>query len=286
MPKPLIAVAASVMFWMTSRSPPAEAKMASDAGRAPTYSLRPGMSADDIKDVLSGKSDIRDHDPARVASLTPASKPRESTSKSIYGEGYDDEDDFHLDVDEEEANASGKAATKADQQRATSMQASQSSQFSGFQKKKSTMMYVKVGTGLFIPTFGTMFAREHFRSRREEAYVQKGLEILEAQKAEYFNVTSTSEDSDLEDELKGIKNNSTDGDADDEDNDGEDDDDGNGDDDETGDDDRPRRGPHRPTGPSGNPNGGNDSGGSGFDPGYGKASDEDRDRLKNLFDKS
>lgn len=273
--RPLIPVVGSLMFWWAARTAPAEAKMSHEVSQTPTYSLRPGMSATDMDDVVAGKADIKAHDPTSTAATSPAPAPKKSLSKSIYGDDFEDEDDFDLDDDEDEAFGSrSKSATQADLARSKSMQASQSSQFATYRKEKTSMMYVKVCAGVFLPTFGTMFMREHFRQRKEEAYVQKGLEILEAQKAEYFNVTSTSENSDLEDELKDLKNNSTDTDEDDDDSDDEDDDD----DENVG---RGRR-PKRPRG-----GGDGDEGGSGGVSGEGEGvSDEDRDRLKNLFDKS
>ena len=52
---------------------------------------------------------------------------------------------------------------------------------------------------------------------------------MEAQKAEFFNVTATKNDEDITDELKGLKKNST-GTKNDEDDDNDDDDDDDDDD--------------------------------------------------------
>jgi hypothetical protein len=281
--KPLIPIACSLIIW-ASRCDPVEAKMAHEATKSPTYSLRPGMSAADIEDVMAGKKDIKELKTSTgTGTPAPSSKPKASTSKSIYGEDLEDEEDF--DLDEEDDYSSRRVATQADLARSKSVQASQTSHFASYRKEKSTMMYVKVSAGVFLPTFGTMFVREHFRQRREEAYVQKGLEILEAQKAEYFNVTAKAQDSDLEDALKGIKNNTTDTDDDDDDDDDDSDDDDDADTDE--DPGKRRKGPKPPRGggDGGSMGGGSGSGSSSGDGDEG-VSDEDRDRLKNLFDKS
>ena len=128
-----------------------------------------------------------------------------------------------------------------------------------------------------------MFTREFFRRRREERYVVKGLEILEEQKKEYFGVEdSNTTDSEIADELKGLQN---EGDEDEEESDDESDESEDDDDDDQQDDDpRPRGSGKSPRKPPGGGDGDGDSGGN--DRGYGKADDEDIDRLSNLFNKS
>jgi hypothetical protein len=110
----------------------------------------------------------------------------------------------------------------------------------------TTKMYVTCTFGILVVPVTWLQTREFLRGRREQAYVEKGLKILQAQKAEYFNVTSTSEDSDIEDELKDLKNKDDDNDDDDDDDDDSDDDDDDDDeDDDDEDDDRPSR-PKKP----------------------------------------
>lgn len=132
--------------------------------------------------------------------------------------------------------------------------------------------------GGFI-TAGVIFAKA--QAEKEKIRVQKGIEIFESQKAEYFNITGKADsDEDLADELKNLKGNSTD--VDDED-----------DDDEDYEDDLPIR-----KKPSGNNGGGGPSGsgmGGGSPPSSPpkkdapvrdeKASDDDVERMKRLFDK-
>lgn len=278
--KPLIPFAISLFFALSVRANPAEAKFSHELTNAPTHSLRPGMTRSDAEDVIEGRVDIEDLQQGSPEQAAPAA-PKAKVSQSIYGTDFeDDEDDFHLDDDETDAyfqSRSSRRASQAEQTFAQNLQATQTAQFSSYQKEKTPMLFIKVGAGLFVPTFGTMFVREHFRQVKEEAYVQKGLEIMEAQKAEYFNVTNTSADADVEDELKGLKNNSTDNDSDD-----DTDDDGDSEDD---DEDDYRRRPRRPRG-GGDDGDSGSGGGAGFDAGDGEASDEDKKRLKDLFDKS
>ena len=144
---------------------------------------------------------------------------------------------------------------------------------------QNKMLTLKVSVGLFIPTWGAMGVREFVRRRKEEQYVKKGLEILEAQKAEYFNITETTPDSDIEDELKDLKDSDDDENEDaDQDDDDDDDDD---DDEEEDDDDEPptRRSPKRPSG-------GPTSGGGGDDGDGGRPSEDDLKRLGDIFNKS
>jgi hypothetical protein len=267
----ILPVAASLMFCWAIRVSPVSAKPA--AAPTQTYSLRPGMSQTEATGLLEGRLDIGDLKGAapQQQEAPVAKKP----SQSVYGDVQDAEDDFDLDEEDDNAFNTRRAASRADEAKAKRMQASStvSQQFAGYHKPKTTMLYVKVGTGLFIPTFGVMFAREHVKQAKEEAYVKKGLAILRAQEAEYFNITSSTTDSEVEDELKGLKNNSTDDDEDDDDVDDEPD--------------NKRKGPKRPRG--GGDDGGSgsgDGGGSGPGKGDGEFTDEDRNRLNSLFDKS
>jgi hypothetical protein len=286
----LLPVAASLLFWWAVRVSPVSAKPATTPTQI--YSLRPGMSQTEATDLLEGRLDIKDLKGTVSQQQQQQESPvssKKKPSQSVYGDNVQDaEDDFDLDEEDDNAFNARRSVSRADEANAKRMQArTTTQQFAGYDKPKTTMLYVKVGTGLFIPTFGVMFAREHVKQIKEEAYVKKGLAILKAQEAEYFNITSSTTDSELEDELKGLKNNSTDeDDEDDEDEDDEDDDD----------DDEPenrRRGPKRPRGggDGDDDDGGTGSGsgsGGGSDPGTsdGKFTDEDRNRLNSLFDKS
>ena len=119
-----------------------------------------------------------------------------------------------------------KVATQSEKALGDKLQASTRDQFASYQQSgPKTFLKFKVGVAFFAPTYGFMMGREYLRRRREERYVKKGLEILQAQKAEYFNITNTENDTDVEDELKNLKsNNSTDTDDDDDDDDDNDDD--------------------------------------------------------------
>jgi hypothetical protein len=123
-----------------------------------------------------------------------------------------------------------------------------------------------------------MIGREYVRRRREERYVKKGLEILEAQKAEYFNITNTKNDVDVEDELKDLKNkNNTQTEDDDDD-----------DDDDT---DVPptttRRSPRKPLGdPPKNSGGSGNTGSGNSNAGSSKPSAADIEKLNKLLGKS
>ena len=88
------------------------------------------------------------------------------------------------------------------------------SEFSGIDtsKSKTKMLYVKVSVGFFVPTYGSLVVREWYRRRKEEAYVQKGLEVLEAQKKEYFGSDEDEEDEDDEDGDGDDEGNDEDGD--------------------------------------------------------------------------
>jgi hypothetical protein len=211
-----------------------------------------------------------------VPEHTASPSTTKTTKPSLdYGDIEDDEDDEDLLLDQ----TTTSLAPKVD---------STKRQFAAYhQPNQHKGLTLKVGAAFFLPTYGTLIVREWYRRRREEAYVQKGLEILEAQKAEYFNITSSTQDSDVSDELKKLKNNETNAEDDDEDDDDDDDDD---DDEEEEDEDQPPRRrrdpPRKPSGDGGSPSstgGGTDDK---RDPGYGKPSDEDLDRLNKIFGKS
>ena len=269
------------------RSAPANAKFSYELRETPTSSLRPGISREQAEKIEQGEMDGRWVQAKTTLSTTepekqPAAAPKKTVKQSsLYGddEDFDDEDDDFLE-DEVVGSSSPRAASQADQTAAKRLQSR--SNFAAYHQGKTKALTIKVGIAFFVPTYGALIVREYFRRRREEAYVQKGLEILEAQKAEYFNITNTSADSDVEDALKNLKKNETKTDDDDDDDDDEDDDDEEDDDDDE-EDDRPRGrrgGPRRPLG-----DGGGDSGGSSGD-GSGRPSDEDLDKLNQMFKRS
>ena len=268
-----ILVAAS--FWATAR-PAAHAKFSYELNETPTHSLRPGMSKSQAQQLEEGSLDVSEIESSSVFKQPAESTPKtQQPSKTFdYGEEDDEDDDDFLFDDE----GSRGSASQADQATAEKLQAKTTREFAAYQKGKSKALTIKVGLCFFVPTYGFMIVREYVRRRREEAYVQKGLEILEAQKAEYFNVTSKTDDSDVQDALKGLKKNATKTDEDDDDDD--DDDEDEDDEDEPP---QPTRGGKKPKRPSG---GGDEGGDSGGDPGYGKPSDEDLERLNKMFGKS
>jgi len=128
-------------------------------------------------------------------------------------------------------------------------------------------------------TAGVFFAKA--QNSAEQKRVQKGIEIFESQKKEFFNITGKADtDEDLADELKKLKGNSTAVD---------DDDDEDDDDDDDYEEPVKKKKPTKPSGPSGD--------GSGPSPPKpsspkkeppvreSKASDDDIERMKNLFNK-
>ncbi len=282
---------------LVPRSKPAEAKFAYEIREERKYSIRPGATQEQASKLIEGevpddisesksifdtqsqseKDQVERQKQQQQQQLNPQQKPK---SAFDYGDEDDEEDDY-LEFQERSSVASSKKglASQAERKVAERLQSTTRSQFSGIDpsKTKSRALYLKVSVGLFIPTWGAMGVREFVRRRKEEVYVKKGLEILEAQKAEYFNVTETTSDSDIEDELKDLKDGDEDDDSDDDADDADDDDD---------DDEEPktpppssRKGPKRPSGGGGSDG---NSGGSGD----GRPSDDDLKRLGDLFNKS
>jgi hypothetical protein len=237
-----------------------------------THSLRPGMTQTQAQLLEEGALQASDLPVVeRTASPSTTTTPKTTKPSLDYGDiEEDDDDDLLLDQTTTTTDAPKITATKR--------------QFATYQSPNQHKgLTLKVGVAFFLPTYGTLIVREWYRRRREEAYVQKGLEILEAQKAEYFNITSSTQDSDVSDELKKLKNNETNAEDDDED-----------DDDDDEEDEPPRRRkdtPRKPSGDGGSPSSSGGGGGGGStddkkDPGYGKPSDEDLDRLNKIFGKS
>lgn len=274
----------------------AHAKFSHELQEERTLSLRPGLSQEQAT-ALAEEGEVPDDLPKATSTITTQQQSRntadkqaptklkEAAKKNSFDYGDEDDDDFEDDdlfMDEKAKDTSGRrtSISKSAMAKSADFQAATKSQFSGMgpkSKSQSKMMTVKVSVGLFIPTWGAMGVREFVRRRKEETYVQKGLAILEAQKAEYFNITETKSDSEIEDELKDLKDSEDDDDEDDEDD--EEDDDDDEEDDEEDDEPPSRRRPKRPSG------GGGDNGG-GADDGSGRPSDDDLKRLGDIFDKS
>jgi hypothetical protein len=294
----LLFAATSLASWNRGMTP-AHAKYAYELRETPTTSLRPGMSRTEADQVEKGEL-TRDQ---VVQQETTTVAPTSDKSNSLY-DLDDDEDDFFEDDVIMQAPKTKIVATETDKAYAKKLQASRNGQFASYHTGKSKALTAKVSAAIFIPTFGGQIVREYVRRRREEAYVKKGLEVMEAQKAEYFNVTSKTADADVQDELKKIKSGE---DESDDENDSDDEDDSDDDDD---DDDEPPPPPRRPSrgGPKdsgprdgGSGGGGSSSSGSGGtssktgsgkkdrgkeDLGYGKPSEEDLDRLNKMFGRS
>ena len=281
----------------------AHAKFAHELQDERTMSLRPGVTQDqaialnegEVPDDLpepSTSSTLQNlqHQRQQEQQQSETKKSSSSSSKRSFDYGDDDDgDDFDdfLDDDDKSRKSSPNTRTsisKSELSKASDFQSSTKSQFSGMGPKstaQSRMLTLKVSIGLFIPTWGAMGVREFVRRRKEEKYVKKGLEILEAQKAEYFNITETTPDSDIEDELKDLKDEDEDEDEDEEDeNDGDDDDDDDEEDEEDEDESPPRRTPKRPSGGPRDDSGGSSGGGDG------RPSEDDLKRLGDIFNKS
>jgi hypothetical protein len=268
-----------------------------------TISIRPGMSQSQVEAVQQGDlsvlEELQPSEPSSSAAATlsplaqqpstPFAKTTPSVTSMDYDDEYDDDEDYFSDSSSKAPAAASTTTTTArvaDKVAAERLQSSTKQTFAAYHKGKSRGLTIKIGLGFFVPTYGFMIVREYVRRRREEIYVQKGLEILEAQKAEYFNVTGTkTDDSDVQDALKNLKNNTKDDDEED-------------DDDDDDDDDEPeptaRRPPRKPLGDPPKGGGGDDGGGgtkSGGGPSGGSGNDDtpsaaDIDKLNKLLGKS
>lgn len=213
-------------------------------------SLKPGISREEADKLAAGMIlDDDNHDIVlgQEASLSSSSSSEKQesvkfkkknvpkrTSVYDYGqedyEGDDDEDlDFEFEGDVKESDISPSSS------------GSTSFAMSSSPSKPTTKMYATATFSILVVPVTWLQTREFLRGRREQRYVEKGLEILQAQKAEYFNITTTSDDSDIQDELKDLKNKK------DENGQDEDDDDEDDHDEEEDDDDRPSR-PKKPRG--------------------------------------
>jgi hypothetical protein len=253
---------------------------------------------DEVRDNIDSKSAIG----ATTGFSKEESVAKAKQKDTLYGDNGDyDDEDYAADEEEfgEGSYANSVAPSKQRQKSFSSdtdvsneISKATKSVFSGIssdaKSTKPSSLYVKISLACFVPTFGLFGVRDFVRNRKEEQNVKKAIEIVDAQRAEYFgidkdgkNITDTEEDSDsdIEDELKDLK----DGEGDDDDDDGDDDDDDDDDDDEPK---RPRRSlPKLPKGPQGDGSGG---AGGGFDDDEDDdgPSDEDIQRLGDIFDKS
>ena len=192
-------------------------------------SLRPDSTVEDAEVAVSGKA-VRDQRNAVVGMSTDATENspnvKKSEAKKLQKSLYYDDDDEDDRTDElfGDTDTAGMARSGA-----TPSYSASSSAYSALSKGPSTGMYIKSAVGILTIPAVWLTTREFLRRRREEDYVKKSMAIMEAQKAEFFNVTATKNDEDITDELKGLKKNST-GTKNDEDDDNDDDDDDDDDD--------------------------------------------------------
>ena len=189
------------------RSKPAEAKFSYEIREERKYSIRPGATREQATQLMDGEvpGDFADSKSVFDEQEMAPSKKKELTmskskSKQTFDYGDDDDEDELDFFDDEGGNvvkspSSPSSISASKKATAEKLHSSTKSSFTGIDtsKTKTRSMYLKVSVGLFIPTWGAMGVREFVRRRKEEAYVKKGLEILEAQKAEYFNSSSISE---------------------------------------------------------------------------------------------
>ena len=294
-----MALAGTIMFGRTNaNSNIAHAKFSHELSDDRTYSLRPGVNKEQAQlmmdgempeDAPQGKSILdKQGSPSTSssASSADAAKKKEAQKKksSTFDYGDEDEESDVLFLEDEESEygqaviAAGAPLKQSENNAAQALKARTKSEFTGIDtsKTKTKMMYVKVSIGFFVPTYGSLVVREWYRRRKEEVYVKKGLEVLEAQKKEFFG----------DDEEKDEEDGDGEGDDDDSDDDDDDDDDDEEDDDEDDDDeeDEPPKKPRKPRPPLPDLGGGGSSGGG--DSGNGRASDDDVKRLGDLFNKS
>lgn len=276
------AFALSIFFRTTAQS-----ASAAQPEVKPMPKLRPGVSMTELQDIerknVPDNVVTKDFKVPEVTSSNSESAPstaktttketKKKETKKTYDElDYGDEDDEEY--SDFEFAESQKVPVKGEKE----LDGTETPDFSPAKKGK----YVQATAFLTvaIPFFGYSVIRENIRGAREQRMVKKGIEIIEAQKAEYFNITNAGNetDADITDELKDLKD--KDDDDDDEDSDGGAEDDDEDDDDD--DDDTPPSSPKRPSPRGGGDLGGGDSSG-GDDEG---PSEEDLDRLNSLFNKS
>lgn len=195
------------------------------------HSLKPGVSVDEAEKAIRGEAldeadeevlvgNLGDDLVENGASMEKRTQKASKKKKIGYDYGGDDGD---YDEEEEELvefegeNKRSDLPTKDKLANPTSFAVPSASK-----PVSLTKMYVTSAVSVLILPVTWLQTREILRSRRERNYVKKGLAIMQAQKAEYFNVTSTVDDSDIEDELKGMKNETNPEDDDDDDDDDDD----------------------------------------------------------------
>ena len=262
----LVSAAIAASFLLRNPDP----SLAANA-KGNTVSLRPGMTVAQREEAQNGNlekvlQELEERQEAQraqqKASAAKKKTPRKKATKSSFDDYGDDEDDMEENAVLEEAAASMVISQEAKDE-AERLKEGRRDNFAGYHQEATKSLYIKVGVAFFVPTYGTLAVREFVRRRKEADYIEKGLEVLKRQKAEYFNETEVTDEDDEDDE-----------------DDDEDDDDDYEDDDDDYDEPVSRRKP-RPK-PDG---GGGDSGGTDGN-GYGKPSDEDLDRLNKLYGKS
>ncbi|OEU12447.1 hypothetical protein FRACYDRAFT_262942 [Fragilariopsis cylindrus CCMP1102] len=186
-----------------------------------------GEMPDEIRDNIDAKSSV-----GSITGLSKEDAIQKTKKSDLYGEydaELDDDDTYGADFDEADeeylfgtGNSDSGTAVDVRKQRASSFSASSSKSgssastdvsnkiskgtkdsFSGGGKTKPIKIYVSVAVACFIPTFGLFGVRDYIRNRKEENNVIKGLEITEAQRAEYFgldkngkNITDTTNSTD------------------------------------------------------------------------------------------
>ena len=233
----LTSLAFALSIFLKSTSPALAVKEELRANDIIMNSLRPGISAEEAESI--NKGEVVQDDTSEVVLGQSSTNPKgvevdvkKVKTKSVYdyGEEYEEEDD---EIDFEFEGDVTQSDVQKDWLDGGETNAFAMTKSSGPTKK----MYITAATSILVLPVTWLQTREFLRGRREQQYVEKGLKILEAQKAEYFNVTSSADDADIEDELKDLKDKDDDGDDDDDDDDDEDDDDDDDDEDDDDDDD-------------------------------------------------
>lgn len=238
----------------------------------PTFSIPPGISKEQAQALVQGSGNVNlDESSFSTPGGPQPNQEKEAPAKAEkrkntfdYGEDEEDEDDDMLEGEQLKA-AVASYTGKVSMNKPTD--------FAYMPKEKDNMIYVKAFAGSVFPVLGFGLWRGWWAENRNQKKLKTALEIMKAQEAEYFNVTSSANvtDADIEDALKGIKNET----ATDEDEEDEDDEDEDDEDDE---------GPPPPKKPRGGGGGGDNGGDSGDSDG--PPSDEDLARLNSMFKKS
>ena len=229
------------------------------------------------------------------SSSSSTSKPKQATMDDDYDE-EDDEDEYYgsstttksrqsplRSNPNSKTTAAAAAASAASLQTVSEFANPNQVRLSSAQRAASKF-YVSMAVA--VPLFGGTVLREQVRRRREAAYVKRGLELQRDQYKEYFNITTTQED--LDQEIEDLKKQQQQNETNTEEEDDDEDDD---DDDEDDDDDKDPRGLRRrtPRGPTKPPSPDDQDGSGGADSGDNtpnRMSDNDLDRLNQMFRKS